>query len=174
MWIWYHPENEWILGGGEDCEDAKAFNESRAVVKGGQELTASRRHGLILFGRTVSIEAGYFSNSGRERIWNWQCGTNKLFTKRNHGIGKDELVFLSFPIRKFEIENKLASCKWHAVCSLACIFSLSCFLPLKFILVFIYIKTDPFCSVPGRRVYLFVQPCGILWQSILCTTPRSL
>ena len=56
-------------------------------------------------------------------------------------------------------------------CSL---FSLSCFLPLKFILVFVYLTTDPFCSVPGRRASLFVQPCGILWQSILCTTPRSL
>ena len=101
MWIWYHPENEWILGGGEDCEDDKVFNESRAVVKGGQQLTASRRHGIILLGGTVSIEAGYFLNSGRERIWNRQCGTNKLFTNRNHGIGKDELVFLSFPFRKF-------------------------------------------------------------------------
>ena len=37
-------------------------------MKGGQELTASRRHGIVLFSRTVSIEAGYFVNSGRERI----------------------------------------------------------------------------------------------------------
>lgn len=57
-------------------EDAKGFNKSRAVAKRGQELTARRRHGIVLLNGTVSIEAGYFLKRWWKRknlkltVWN--------------------------------------------------------------------------------------------------------